>query len=443
MAWYRTGTVQLTKGSTTVTGNGTNFTDSAAGVNPGDMLMAGGAFMEVAGVNSDTTLTLAVPSEVTVPAGSSFTIVTSFQMSNSSLSKKVAAAMDRILQSIANWMTLLTQTGNVTITPYGSDASYSGRSWREMNTQIDNNATNIGTKLAKSSNLADLPNIAAARDNIGVGYGSSAGTVAQGNDARLNTVDGKSGGTISSAVTINSSLTAGKAAGFAVAAGENNRVELNNTSSGGNTGNPVGWTVYRWYSELVQTGIRRAGDTTIQSYFVALSAVGSWEFQRSGNASAPGSWVNGSDERHKTKIKTVSDPLSAVLSWRGATYDKKDGLAEVGLIAQDVEKCCAEAVTTNGDRKFMDGTVIPDFKYLNTAGAAAAYHTEAIKTIFEILYQLAESPEEALKTLDVIRKRAEEIKNISIEQDPPRKEKPPVFDVPTNEGMFNSEEAES
>ncbi|MDK2634096.1 tail fiber domain-containing protein [Pantoea stewartii subsp. indologenes] len=176
---------------------------------------------------------------------------------------------------------------------------------------------------------------------------------------------------------------------------------------------------------------------------MALSAVGSWEFQRSGNASAPGSWVNGSDERHKTKIKTVSDPLSAVLSWRGATYDKKDGLAEVGLIAQDVEKCCAEAVTTNGGRKFMDGTVIPDFKYLNTAGAAAAYHTEAIKTIFEILYQLAESPEEALKTLEVIRKRSEEIKNISIEQEPPRKEKPPVFDVPTNEGMFNSEEAES
>ncbi len=91
----------------------------------------------------------------------------------------------------------------------------------------------------------------------------------------------------------------------------------------------------------------------------------------------------------------------------------------------------------------MDGTVIPDFKYLNTAGAAAAYHTEAIKTIFEILYQLAESPEEALKTLEVIRKRSEEIKNISIEQEPPRKEKPPVFDVPTNEGMFNSEEAES
>ncbi|WP_210490818.1 tail fiber domain-containing protein [Pantoea ananatis] len=440
MAWYRTGTVQLTKGSTTVTGNGTNFTDSAAGVNLGDMLMAGGAFMEVAGVNSDTTLTLAVPSEVTVPPGSSFTIVTSFQMSNSSLSKKVSAAMDRILQNIANWMTLLTQTGNVTITPYGSDASYSGRSWREMNTQIDNNATNIGTKLAKSSNLADLPNIPAARDNIGVGYGTSAGTVAQGNDARLNTVDGKSGGTISGSLTTSGPITGPATGGLAVGAGESNRVELNNVGSGGNTGTPVGWTVYRWYNELVQTGIRRSGDTSIQSYFMAMSNVGSCEFQRSGNASAPGSWVNGSDERHKTKIKTVSDPLPVVLSWRGTTYDKKDGVREVGLIAQDVEKSCPEAITKNGDRKFMDGTVIPDFKYLNIAGAAAAYHTEAIKTIFEILYQLAESPDEALKTLEIIRKKAEEIKNISIEQEPPRKEKPPVFDVPTNEEPVNNEE---
>ena len=440
MAWYRTGTVQLTKGSTTVTGNGTNFTDSAAGVNLGDMLMAGGAFMEVAGVNSDTTLTLAVPSEVTVPPGSSFTIVTSFQMSNSSLSKKVSAAMDRILQNIANWMTLLTQTGNVTITPYGSDASYSGRSWREMNTQIDNNATNIGTKLAKSSNLADLPNIPAARDNIGVGYGTSAGTVAQGNDARLNTVDGKSGGTISGSLTTSGPITGPATGGLAVGAGESNRVELNNVGSGGNTGTPVGWTVYRWYNELVQTGIRRSGDTSIQSYFMAMSNVGSCEFQRSGNASAPGSWVNGSDERHKTKIKTVSDPLPVVLSWRGTTYDKKDGVREVGLIAQDVEKSCPEAITKNGDRKFMDGTVIPDFKYLNIAGTAAACHTEAIKTIFEILYQLAESPDEALKTLEIIRKKAEEIKNISIEQEPPRKEKPPVFDVPTNEEPVNNEE---
>ncbi|WP_324028776.1 hypothetical protein GC087_17000 [Pantoea sp. JZ2] len=431
------GTIALTNNSTTVNGSGTSFTTE---LKTGDFVYVtvGGApyTLVAANITSDTQLTLAVAFDGPTTSGLAWNAVpASLQVAITQkiLNDFASVARGRILD-FQNWQKIYSDAQSVDVVR-PDRTTFTGPSWGYMANQYKN-------KMDKNQNLNDLADKGTAWNNL-ARYGSEASTAAQGNDSRLNTVNGKSGGTISSAVTINSSLTAGQAAGLAVAAGENNRVELNNTSSGGNTGNPVGWTVYRWYNELVQTGIRRAGDTTIQSYFIAMSAVGSFEFQRSGNASAPGSWVNGSDERHKTKIKTVSDPLSAVLSWRGATYDKKDGLSEVGLIAQDVEKCCAEAVTTNGDRKFMDGTVIPDFKYLNTAGAAAAYHTEAIKTIFEILYQLAESPEEALKTLEVIRKRAEEIKNISIEQESPRKEKPPVFDVPTNEEPVNNEETGS
>lgn len=431
------GTIALTNNSATVNGSGTSFTTE---LKKGDFVYVtvGGApyTLVAANITSDTQLTLSVAFDGPTTSGLAWNAVPAslkVAITQKILNDFASVARGRILD-FQNWQKIYSDAQSVDVTR-PDRTTFTGPSWGYMANQYKN-------KMDKSQNLNDLADKGTAWNNLAK-YGSEANTAAQGNDTRLNTVNGKSGGTISSAVTINSSLTAGQAAGLAVAAGENNRVELNNTSSGGNTGNPVGWTVYRWYNELVQTGIRRAGDTTIQSYFVAMSAVGSFEFQRSGNASAPGSWVNGSDERHKTKIKTVSDPLSAVLSWRGATYDKKDGLSEVGLIAQDVEKCCAEAVTTNGDRKFMDGTVIPDFKYLNTAGAAAAYHTEAIKTIFEILYQLAESPEEALKTLEVIRKRAEEIKNISIEQGPIRKEKPPVFDVPTNEEPVNNEEVGS
>lgn len=431
------GTIALTNNSATVNGSGTSFTTE---LKTGDFVYVtvGGApyTLVAANVTSDTQLTLSVAFDGPTTSGLAWNSVAAsllVAITQKILNDFASVARGRILD-FQNWQKIYSDAQSVDVTR-PDRTTFTGPSWGYMANQYKN-------KMDKSQNLNDLADKGTAWNNLAK-YGSEANTAAQGNDSRLNTVNGKSGGTISSAVTINSSLTAGQAAGLAVAAGENNRVELNNTSSGGNTGNPVGWTVYRWYNELVQTGIRRAGDTTIQSYFIAMSAVGSFEFQRSGNASAPGSWVNGSDERHKTKIKTVSDPLSAVLSWRGATYDKKDGLSEVGLIAQDVEKCCAEAVTTNGDRKFMDGTVIPDFKYLNTAGAAAAYHTEAIKTIFEILYQLAESPDEALKTLEVIRKRAEEIKNISIEQESPRKEKPPVFDVPTNEEPVNNEETGS
>lgn len=432
------GTIALSNNSDAVTGSGTSFTTE---LKVGDFIVStvgGVAYtLGVKSIESNTALTITVKYTGPSASGQAWTPVPYGTMTaiTAQLAAQVTYAIRGFNLDKANWQGIFSNTQNVTIT-LPDLSNFTGPSWRYMSDQYKN-------KLDKSSNLADLPNIPAARDNIGVGYGSSAGTVAQGNDPRLNTVDGKSGGTISGSLTTSGPITGPATGGLAVGAGESNRVELNNVGSGGNTGTPVGWTVYRWYNELVQTGIRRAGDTSIQSYFMAMSNVGSWEFQRSGNASAPGSWVNGSDERHKTKIKTVSDPLSAVLSWRGTTYDKKDGVREVGLIAQDVEKICPEAITKNGDRKFMDGTVIPDFKYLNTAGAAAAYHTEAIKTIFEILYQLAESPEEALKTLEVIRKRAEEIKNISIEQESPRKEKPPVFDVPTNEEPVNNEADES
>ncbi|MDJ0030354.1 tail fiber domain-containing protein [Pantoea ananatis] len=432
------GTIALTNNSTTVNGSGTSFTTE---LKTGDFVYVtvGGApyTLVAASITSDTQMTLTVAFDGPTTSGLAWNAVpASLQVAITQkiLNDFASVARGRILD-FQNWQKIYSDAQSVDVIRPDRTV-FTGPSWGYMANQYKN-------KLDKSSNLADLPNIPAARDNIGVGYGTSADTVAQGNDVRLNTLDKKSGGTVNGAITTTGPITGPATGGLAVGAGESNRVELNNVGSGGNTGTPVGWTVYRWYNELVQTGIRRSGDTSIQSYFMAMSNVGSWEFQRSGNASAPGSWVNGSDERHKTKIKTVSDPLSAVLSWRGTTYDKKDGVREVGLIAQDVEKICPEAITKNGDRKFMDGTVIPDFKYLNTTGAAAAYHTEAIKTIFEILYQLAESPEEALKTLEVIRKRAEEIKNISIEQEPIRKEEPPVLDVPTNEELFRNEDSGS
>ncbi|TWD32353.1 tail fiber domain-containing protein [Pantoea sp. SJZ147] len=431
------GAIALTNNSTTVNGSGTSFTSE---IKAGDFVYVtvGGApyTLVAASITSDTQMTLAVAFDGPTTSGLAWNSVpASLQVAITQkiLNDFASVARGRILD-FQNWQKIYSDAQSVdVIRP--DRTTFTGPSWGYMANQYKN-------KMDKSQNLNDLADKVAAWNNL-ARYGSEANTAAQGNDTRLNTLNGKSGGTVTGGITTTGAITGPSTGGLAVAAGENNRVEINNVASGGSTGNPVGWTVYRWYDELVQTGIRRAGNTTIQSYFVALPAVGSWEFLRSGNASAPGSWINGSDERHKTKIKTVSDPLAAVLSWRGTTYDKKDGVREVGLIAQDVEKCCPEAITSNGDRKFMDGTLIPDFKYLNTSGAAAAYHTEAIKTIFEILYQLAESPEEAVKTLEVIRKRAEEIKSISIDQEEPRKEKPPVFDVPTNEEPINNEDAGS
>ncbi|WP_421671046.1 pyocin knob domain-containing S74 family peptidase [Rahnella sp. EDr1-12] len=242
------------------------------------------------------------------------------------------------------------------------------------------------------------------------------------------------GGTINGAVTATGAVTGGAGGGLGVTASEQNRVEVNNNSAGGSgPGTPMGWTVYRWYTELAQTGIRRAGDTTIQSYFVALSGGGGWEFLRGGNATASGTWTSGSDIRHKFDIEKVKNALASVLTFNGSIYGKKDGGREVGLIAQDVERACKEAITYNGDRKFSDGTVIPNFKYLNTTGAAAAYHTEAIKTLFELVELALDKPDDARALIASIKEQSEVIKNTAIENEDPRMEAPPIFDVPSSE----------
>ena len=129
-------------------------------------------------------------------------------------------------------------------------------------------------------------------------------------------------------------------------------------------------------------------------------------FYDNGNGTCDGSWIGASDERHKDNIQLVQNPLKEVLGWRGCTYDKKDIGPSVGLIAQDVEKSCPTAVTNIGKRTFSDGTVIEDFKALDTAGVAAAYHTEAIKALFSLVELALTDPDAALKHIDEIKAAA-------------------------------------
>jgi len=427
------GTIALTNNSATVGGTGTAFTTE---LKAGDFIgvTVGGApyTMIVASIASNTQLTIAQAYNGPTASGLAWYGVPStlkYAITQQVLNDMATNQRGMIAQ-LANWQKIYSDAASVTV-ERSDRSTFTGPSWGYMSNQFANKADLVSGAVAISQGGTGQKTAQAAWSALAQ-YGTTSTTAARGDDSRLNTVGGKSGGAITSAITVAGSAIASSTAGLAVEAGERNRVEINNTANGGNTGNPVGWTVYRWYNELTQTGIRRAGDTSIQSYFIAMTGAGSWEFQKSGSATAPGSWVNGSDERHKTKITAVPDALASVLSWRGATYIKKDGAAEVGLIAQDVEKACPVAVSTNGDRTFQDGTVIPDFKYLNTSGAAAAFHTEAIKALFSIVEMLALDNPEVLAVVDKIKASAEEIGKREVESEATWKDKPPVLDVPSN-----------
>jgi len=131
----------------------------------------------------------------------------------------------------------------------------------------------------------------------------------------------------------------------------------------------------------------------------------SFEFRSNGTGYSPNGWTSTSDQRIKDKVTQVENALAAVLSFRGCTWEYKNNkgaapwqkpVPGAGLIAQDVEKWCPSAISL-GDmpQQFQDGTVVEQVKSLNTLGVSAAYHTEAIKTLFGLIKLLAESPDGA------------------------------------------------
>nr|WP_129951586.1 pyocin knob domain-containing S74 family peptidase [Rahnella sp. RFA10(1/100)] len=146
--------------------------------------------------------------------------------------------------------------------------------------------------------------------------------------------------------------------------------------------------IYFNSTQYMQLDLINNGSNVISRIVTWNGSFHAFGFYDNGNGVCDGTWISGSDERHKTNIKLVPNALDAVLSWRGVTYDKKDGLPEVGLIAQDIEKDCPVAVINSGERKFSDGTKIEDFKSLNVAGVSAAYHTEAIKELHVMILDL-------------------------------------------------------
>lgn len=83
------------------------------------------------------------------------------------------------------------------ITCEGSSLSVSG--------VLTAKSLNLTNALAVNQGGTGATSAADARTNLGVAYGNTAGTVAQGNDSRLNTIDGKIGGEITGAMGVNGS----------------------------------------------------------------------------------------------------------------------------------------------------------------------------------------------------------------------------------------------
>lgn len=125
------------------------------------------------------------------------------------------------------------------------------------------------------------------------------------------------------------------------------------------------------------------------------NSTGQFKFDKEGSATATGGqWKNSSDIRLKRNFKGIESPLESVMSFRGATYEMKaSGVRAIGVIAQDIEKRCPDAI---GRMEIeLDGETIPDAMSVDTAGFAAAYSVQALKEVVKLMDLMLEDPEAA------------------------------------------------
>lgn len=408
------GTIALTNKSATVAGTGTSFTTE---LKAGDFVYVnvGGApyTLVAANITSDTQLTLAVAFDGPTISGLAWNAVpASLQVAITQkiLNDFASVARGRILD-FQNWQKIYSDEQTVTVTR-PDRSQFTGPSWGYMATQFAGKA-NTSDVLTKADNLNSLTDKSAARTNLGLGelatlngplainkggtgsatpFGTAANTFAQGNDSRLGTINNKTGGTLTSEAIVRKTVTSVN--GSLINGGMLYQATIVDQN---------GTTIRSSLFPELNNG--QFSQTTIANYDSGSSTSKYWNFKSDGNAYAiNGSWQAGSDARLKTDIKTVDNALQAVLGWRGATWNWKDKSRTkrgLGYIADDIEKVFPDAIshfTTN-----IDGEEISDIKAIDPGSIAAAYHTEAIKSLFSLIELALVDHEKALACVDSIK----------------------------------------
>ena len=217
--------------------------------------------------------------------------------------------------------------------------------------------------------------------NLGLGnsatrdVGTAAGTVAAGNDNRLNTLEGKTGGGITGAVIAKRTSDSNPASG-----GELESVLQN---SGG-----AALSQFHMFTQMAgntRYGFLRVWDT---------STFKDWYFDHSsGNAYAAAAWVNNSDRRIKDNLTPIEDVLEKMKKIRGYTWVRKDdqmkGSFGIGFVAQEVQEVFPEAVSHAREGSLtVEGQVIEQPLALSPGDVAAALHHEAILELMEEITEL-------------------------------------------------------
>ncbi|MBV7404553.1 tail fiber domain-containing protein [Enterobacter sp. ENT03] len=193
---YNAGTISFS--GNTVTGNGTSFTAPASQIRIGQTLLIASnpvQLVQITAINSATSLTV-TPAAAPAVSGQKYAILVTDSLSVDGLAQSISLLINEYDENIGAWEAFASTSANqsVTVTINGQSITIPA----------------VGKLLQKGSNGAlavkdggtGANDAAGARSNLGLGYGTTAGTVAAGDDSRFNTIDGKTGGVIKGGTTV-------------------------------------------------------------------------------------------------------------------------------------------------------------------------------------------------------------------------------------------------
>ncbi|HHE8444850.1 TPA: tail fiber domain-containing protein [Citrobacter braakii] len=382
------GTLTLNNNSASVAGTDTTFTTELAAGDFIVVVVGGVPFtLPVLEVNSNTRMTLV--SNYTGPrtTGAAWSAVprVALNMVTAAMVVQNTQALLGLNYDKQNWQQFFTAEGDVTI-KLPDTSQTTGPSAKKLINSV--------------AGKADLVNGVVSKAQGGTGlsspFGAVAGSFCEGNDNRLNTIGGKSGGQITSPFGKVNALPGSFDSLYAGNRNYGLYLEQMNVLGAGYLYPHMSFKMY-WPGHYggAFTWSAWANDMNPEYVLSWTTEVGTtphmWRFNgTNGNATATGNWVNGgSTVKIKEKVEDIQNPRETMRIIRACTWRLKtknaDGRFGIGVLAEGLYEAYPEAKVTAGDIELRDGTVVKDALSVQAgdSGVLAAVHHATIISLMD------------------------------------------------------------
>lgn len=256
---YNTGTIAIN--GNTATGTGTNWTAPASQVRAGQTIIVMSSpvqIFQISSVDSSTSMTV-TPAAAPALSGQRYGILVSDIISVDGLAQAMSQLIKEYDENIGAWETFATTSANqsITVTINGTSVTIPGIG--KLAQKGSNGALAVADGGTAATNAAD------ARKNLDLGdsatknVGTVEGTVAAGDDSRLNTVDKKTGGNVTGSLMV----TQGNSIGVSTQVGGDKTVKLYNITGDGTEGGYVNAVGGAWYGGNWSLGGVRGGSSNL------------------------------------------------------------------------------------------------------------------------------------------------------------------------------------